>query len=138
MLPEAMRSREAAAFLLAIGLQESRFEHRDQIGGPAKGFWQFEEGGGWMGVLSHSATQDTAYAILEQMSYRGPVFGALSNNDVLACSFARLLLWTYPLPLPGELKPYDAWVQYIDVWRPGKPHPETWADFWKQAWQEVK
>ena len=27
--------------LLAIGLQESRFVHRRQIGGPACGFWQF-------------------------------------------------------------------------------------------------
>ena len=40
------RSTAADVLLLAIGLQESRFEHRQQIGGPARSFWQFERGGG--------------------------------------------------------------------------------------------
>src|SRR3546814_10617520 len=33
---------DAERMLLAIGLQESRFLHRAQIGGPARGYWQFE------------------------------------------------------------------------------------------------
>ena len=41
LLP-GMDSAKARVMLLAIGLQESRFEHRRQIGGPARGFWQFE------------------------------------------------------------------------------------------------
>jgi hypothetical protein len=39
-------SPKARMMLLVIGLQESRFEHRRQIGGPAVSFWQVEEGGG--------------------------------------------------------------------------------------------
>ena len=42
LLPARMDTRAARALLVAIGLQESRFEHRRQIGGPARGFFQFE------------------------------------------------------------------------------------------------
>ena len=41
LLPSAMDTPQAHCMLLAIGLQESRFVHRRQIGGPACGFWQF-------------------------------------------------------------------------------------------------
>ena len=44
LLPAAMNTPQARCMLLAIGLQESRFVHRRQIGGPARGFWQFERG----------------------------------------------------------------------------------------------
>src|SRR3546814_4167946 len=52
LLPKQMDSREARVLLLAIGLQESGFEHRWQVidrrrpnrKGPARGFWQFELG----------------------------------------------------------------------------------------------
>jgi hypothetical protein len=37
LLPDRMTSPEAVVQMLAIGLQESRFEHRHQIGGPAHG-----------------------------------------------------------------------------------------------------
>ena len=54
--------------LLAIGLQESRFEHRRQLVGnpprpigPAMSFWQAEVGGGMVrGVRIHRATRDAA------------------------------------------------------------------------------
>ena len=49
-------SRESRCLLLAIGLQESRFEHRRQMGnGPARGFWQFETGG-VRGVVNHATS----------------------------------------------------------------------------------
>ena len=48
-LPDRMLSDEAVTMMLAIGYQESRFEHRRQIRGPARGFWQFEHGGGVVG-----------------------------------------------------------------------------------------
>ncbi|MCV6902125.1 MAG: hypothetical protein NTT76_05400, partial [Achromobacter xylosoxidans] len=44
LLPAGMDTQAAHVMLLAIGLQESRFTHRQQIGGPARGFWQFEKG----------------------------------------------------------------------------------------------
>ena len=50
LLPPAMDTPDARVLLLAIGLQESKFSHRLQIGGPARGYWQFEQGGGVRGV----------------------------------------------------------------------------------------
>jgi len=35
----------ARLMLMAIAGQESAWEHRRQIGGPARSFWQFEGGG---------------------------------------------------------------------------------------------
>ena len=46
LLPPKFDTPEARVMMLAIGMQESRFLHRKQIGGPARGFFQFEEGGG--------------------------------------------------------------------------------------------
>ena len=51
--------------LLAIGLQESRLTHRRQIGGPARGLWQFERGGGVAGVLRHAASRDHALSVCD-------------------------------------------------------------------------
>ena len=56
LLPERMRTDQAKVMLLAIGLQESRFVHRRQIGGPARGFWQFEDGrlSGLAGLITYN------------------------------------------------------------------------------------
>ena len=27
-----------------------------------------------------------------------------------------------------------AWECYLRTWRPGKPHPETWAAYWHEGW----
>ena len=43
LLPAAMNTPQARCMLLAIGLQESRFVHRRQIGGPARGFGSLNE-----------------------------------------------------------------------------------------------
>lgn len=63
ILPVAMDTPQARVELLAIGLQESRFEHRRQMGnGSARGFWQFEQGtratrGGVWGVYLHDSSR---------------------------------------------------------------------------------
>lgn len=55
-----MDSAAARCQMLAIGLQESRLQHRRQNGGPARGFWQFEKGGGVKGILFHETAQERA------------------------------------------------------------------------------
>lgn len=137
LLPEAMGKPEATHMLLAIGLQESRFEYRRQIGGPARGFWQFENGGGFRGVLNHHSSKETANNLLQMLAYPTPEFESLAHNDILACCFARLLLWTDAHALPASGEPDAAWAYYIRNWRPGKPHPETWGAFWTQAGAEA-
>jgi len=137
LLPERLTSHAAVAMLLAIGLQESRFIHRRQIGGPARGFYQFERSGGVTGVLRHSQTRDLVASVLDRLHYDHEVttsYEAIEHNDALATVFARLLLWTVPRALPGPDDFSNAWDLYIDAWRPGKPHRATWDEFYRRAW----
>lgn len=141
LLPPTMTSPEAQAMLLAIGFQESRFATRRQIGGPARGFWQFELAGGVAGVLTHPVTKPTIDHVLDELRYppaASACYDAIEHNDVLAAIFARLLLYTAPARLPG---PYDAdraWRIYEDTWRPGKPHHESWVNSYARAWALVE
>lgn len=135
LLP-SMDSPKARIMLLAIGYQESRFEHRRQIGGPARGFFQFEQGGGVRGVLTHKASAYDAAKICHARgvgSSTKEVYERLEHDDILACCFARLLLWTdhRPLPMIGDVE--GSWDYYERNWRPGKPHPDTWGDMYQRA-----
>ena len=140
-LPTPMDTPAARAMLLAIGQQESQFVARKQEpAGPARGFWQFEPGGGVMGVLQHPHTKDMALRLCGTWHVRTNVldlWGAIMYHDPLAAGFARLLLWTLPDALPG---PHDAargWAQYLDAWRPGKPRVEKWERNYAAAWRAV-
>jgi hypothetical protein len=138
MLPAKLDTPAARAMLVAIGLQESRFKYRRQIGGPARSFWQAESGGGFRGILFHAATRELARDVLQRTGYGEPDesdFAAIEHNDILACIGARLLLWTHPKALPGRGEAEAGWRYYIDTWRPGKPHRHTWDEFYKQAWE---
>lgn len=124
--------------LYAIGMQESRFQHRKQIGGPARGMWQFEQGGGVRGVLNHAATKPLIEPILARLQYDtfpATSYNAIADNDILACVFARLLLWTIPGPLPTRGQAQEGYEYYIQGWRPGRPHRQTWDAFYAEAWQ---
>lgn len=139
LLPPVMASDQATAMLLAIGWQESRFAYRRQVNGPARGFWQFESGGGVAGVLSHQDTKTLARKALVALAYPHEptphgVHMALEHNDVLAAVFARLLLWTLPGTLPQKFEPDTGWFQYVSGWRPGKPHPDVWSQSWSMGW----
>lgn len=136
VLPGMFASPEATVMLLAIGLQESRFEHRRQIGGPARGWWQFERGGGTRAVLEHEASRPYARAIcvLRGVPYdAASVYERFEVDDMLACAFARLLLYTDPRPLPMLGDASAAWDYYIANWRPGKPHRGTWNNLYDHA-----
>ena len=135
LLP-SLASTKATVMLLAIGLQESRFEHRRQIKGPARGFWQFESGGGVRGVLMHKSSAYDAVKICHSRgvgSTTREVYERLEHDDLLSCCFARLLLYTDPrsLPLIGDVE--GSWAYYIRNWRPGKPHRSTWDALYAQA-----
>jgi hypothetical protein len=147
LLPEKMRTDAARVEMLAIGLQESRLKYRFQktlnpyVKGPARGLWQFERGGGVIGVMTHRHTKDLAEAICKA---RGVPFDSsliharLEFDDVLAAAFARLLLWADPKPLPGiDASHEEAWDCYVRSWRPGKPHRHTWDAFHDEARQVI-
>ncbi len=146
LLPGRMDTPAAHVMLLAIGLQESRFVHRRQIGGPARGFWQFEKGsrasrGGVWGVYLHPSSKDHLAALCKARSVAcdpDAIYAALEYDDVLAAGVARLLLWTDPKALPAIGDADAGWALYLRTWRPGKPHPHTWPDLYRQATAQVQ
>lgn len=135
-IPRSWDSFEARVMLMATGMQESRFKYRRQMKGPAISFWQGERTGGLVAVFNHPATGEVMRGVLERMGYGdwGPGdFEAMENNDILACAAARALLFTHPRALPDG-DPDEAWHYYLSLWRPGKPHRETWDAFYLDAW----
>jgi hypothetical protein len=138
LLPPAMDSTAARAFVIAICLQESELKARRQLpAGPARGYAQFERPG-VAGVLTHAASRQHALAVchdLDIVPAQSAVHAALQYQDVLCAAFARLLLWTLPQPLPGRDEAPEGWEQYLSAWRPGKPRQSTWLANYQRGWQ---
>jgi hypothetical protein len=138
-------SRDAQRMLLAIALQESgpnlnaRYQSSPSTSpGPARGWWQFEQGGGVAGVLAHGSSKDLAgkaCALYSVVAAQAAVWRALEGHDRLAACFARLLLLTDPPALPTSQQ--AGWDCYMRLWRPGKPHPENWPANWQTATQST-
>lgn len=132
LLPIKMNSVQSLVMLVAIGLQESGFLFARQMGnGPARGYWQFEKGGGVRGVMEHERSSALALIVCRERGVpwdRQSVWASLETDDVLAAVFARLLLWTDPKALPPAAPSAAdaAWAMYLRNWRPGKPHPARW------------
>ena len=130
----------ARVALVTIQQQEDPEQRRFQVlsggrKGPARGLWQFEQGGGVRGVMNHPASMAYAKAVC---ALRGVpwvervIWERLEFDDTLACAFARLLLWTDPYRLPTSAD--EAWSLYaLRVWLPGKPHRSTWNPNWDRA-----
>lgn len=135
---------QAARFLLAIALQESGLKHRRQVVvggeelGPASGWFQFEKGGGCAGVLAFPVVGGMMQNLCD--AYNVPktaqgLWAAMQYQDIIAAAAARLLIYTLPQALPKTAD--EGWQQYLRAWRPGKPHPETWAAHWMTASKAV-
>lgn len=132
------RTPEADVIVTAIAGQEGDWRHRRQVGGPARSIWQFEQGGGVAGVMSHPSTAPHAKKLFEYLDIGEPALGpfvqpstktvyeAMAWNDLLAAGMARLNLWWAAPPLPAVGDVNGAWAYYINTWRPGAPHPEVW------------
>lgn len=134
-------------FLLCVALQESgatltaRYQNSPSPEpGPARGWYQFESGGGVKGVLTHGASSSLAKAAcnhLHVVASQDAVWRALEGHDRLATVFARLLLFTDTHPVPTTAS--GAWDCYCNrLWRPGKPHPAMWVDNWRTADETVR
>ena len=130
---------EARRMLLAIALQESGLAHRRQVvggaeTGPASSFWQFEQGGGCKGVLTHYLTATTMKSVCADFNVDPTTQGlweAMRFQVVVAAAAARMLIYTLPYKLPTTAA--EGWAQYVAAWRPGKPHPEKWQSVWDLA-----
>jgi hypothetical protein len=134
-------SHEARRFLLAVAMQESgsllaaRYQGCPAAAaGPARGFWQFERGGGVSGVLHHPASRGLARTVCADLAVipePAASWRALEGSDLLAAMFARLLLFTDPHKLPTRVD--EGWLCYLRLWRPGKPREGAWPENWARA-----
>lgn len=141
VMDKRLRSPLADRMLVAVALQESGLRHRCQVGDGglylqtlARGWWGFERGGGVVGVMIHDKTARMASVLCQHCRVffdDDSIHDAIAWQDVLAAGFARLLLYTVPAALPRTEG--EAWQQYLDAWRPGKPRPETWPGHWQTA-----
>lgn len=131
----------ARILMLAIAGQESAWKYRAQVGGPARGFWQFEQGGGVRGVLENHNTSAFAVKACDAAGIPRPALGtaavytlfSVPAGDNLSVAFARLLLFSEPHRLPDVGDEDAAYETYIRNWRPGKPSRERWATVYPQA-----
>jgi len=142
LLPTAMTSDKARVLMLAILQQESGLASRVQYGGgPARGLAMFEQGGGVRGVLTHPSSASLARRLCAARACPASeysVWASLAGDDLLACGFARLLLWTDPAPLPAIGDADGAWAYYQRLWRPGRPRPERWVGNYAAALAAVR
>lgn len=146
LLPGRMNSAPARAMLFATGLQESNFSARRQkvapgVPPPASGFWQFERGGGVTEILASPNTRDMVLPVCKLLLIEptpSAVHEAIVYNDVLACVFARLLLYRDPRPMPLRTQAAIGWSIYAKNWRPGRPHPENWPRNFEEGWRVVE
>jgi hypothetical protein len=142
LLPDVPDCPEARLMLLTIGQQESRFMFRRQMGnGPARGFWQFEQGGGVKGVCMHPKSRPWVMHLcfVRHVDFSPrQIWAALEKDDVFAAAIARLLLYTDPQRLPRIGDVDGAWELYaLRTWRPGKPHRQTWDAYYEKACQTL-
>lgn len=133
-------SPDARRFMLAIALQESGLKHRRQVtasgeeNGPAAGFWQFEKNGGCRGALTHRVIAPHMRMVCDAYNIEPTamaLWDAIRYQDVVAAAAARLLIYSLPGKMPTTAA--AGWVQYLEAWRPGKPHPATWLTCWATA-----
>lgn len=137
ILPMSMDSPNARVMLLTTTLQEDLRQLRRQMGnGPARGLWQCEKGGGVKGVFNHPASSGHLHNLCKArgVPFDIPtIWATLETDDVLAAGVARLLYYTDPKALPELDDAEGAWKLYLRTWRPGKPKPETWPGYHRQA-----
>lgn len=135
LLPAKMDTRLARVIHAAIGYQETKYKTRVQYGnGPARSYWQFENGrlAAINGVLNHKSTAAIAKLVCSALGVapeRMAVWKAMETDDILGAAFARMLMYTDPFALPTNQQ--DAWDMYANrLWNPGKPHPDQWPTSW--------
>ena len=126
----------AAAMLLAIAQTESACIHRRQLRGPARSFWQIEPFTGLDFLQNRRFVMEMWTRLHLPPPSMTSVRTVLEWNDPIACVIARELLWhrlPQALPMLDPSAAEEACQQYLQAWRPGRPHPERFLAAWPRA-----
>jgi hypothetical protein len=120
---------KATACLMAIAAWESRGgRYLVQVKGPALGPWQMEPD--TVHLVQDRLIHGHNWELTSKLkAFLSGFFDKpdIAGNLLLACAFARLLLWFDPQPLPHVDDVASQYETYRRVWRPGKP--PTFAQF---------
>lgn len=134
-LPPAMNTPQSRLMLMAAAGQETGWANRTQVGGPARGFWQFDMTA-IVDLLGNSVTGSLVLAACALWDVPGDaptIYEAIAWHDPLACHMARLLFLADPAPLPAVGDAAGAYACYTRNWRPGVERPAAWALVYAQA-----
>jgi len=140
LLPPAMDTPSSRCQLMATAGVESHWRFRQQIGGPARGYYQCELRGGVADVLGAASTSMRFASVCRALDIEPnapEVYEAIAWCDPLATVLARLILWLDPAPLPAIGDADGAWACYDRCWRPGRPAPERWSACYAAALEAV-
>lgn len=128
-------SNDAAALCYAICGQESGWEHRVQVNGPARSYAQFESIA-VRDVMQRATSKDRCRMLCHELNVdfdAQVIHTAMVQNDLLMLGMTRLNLWNQrgALPSPTLASQDAAWNYYVNTWKPGKPHPNRWGAHWQ-------
>jgi hypothetical protein len=125
---------QSRLLLLVTAGQEGDWRYRRQMGGPARSFWQCEQGGAVADVMARCPTQLRNLCTYLAIDYdKNTIFEAMAWNDTLAVGIARLEYWLDPKPLPAIGDVDGSWDYYLKNWRPGAPRPKDWPSYYAAA-----
>lgn len=137
LLPSYMTCDCSRVILMSIAGQETNWAARIQSGGgPAHGYWQFQIEGvneviEKQGPLANAVLKTLDIPITE-------AYAAVQYNDLVACVFARLLLWNDPAALPAWGDLAGSFGYYNRNWRPGKPDQTRWGPAYSSSMNAIQ
>ncbi len=135
LLPPALNGDDASVLLLATGLQESRFCYRRELGGYGLGYWKLHADK-VARVFAHAGCREPLERLCEAVGVEctpRAVHAALEYNDQLATAITRLLLHTATRRLPAQAHPEQAWLLYLQLWKPALPRHLSWTPLHRNA-----
>ena len=126
----------AINLVTGIGLVESGYRTRKQIGGPALGFWQMEpetERDCWTNFLDYRPL--LAGLIRKVALPNTPASSLLLSNDAYAASMCRIRLYRSPKPLPSATCALALSLFHKDVYNTslGKADPYRNVSLFQEA-----
>lgn len=127
-LPSEMDSPEARLIVLATGVQETQYQTRQQVDGPARGLFQAQYNF-ILDLMHNPASGNHVWNLCGVMGITygsHAMFDALLRDDPFAACMCRLGFWCDPRPLPDVGDVLGAWGAYERVQRPGKPSYTRW------------
>ncbi|CAI9119528.1 hypothetical protein [Brytella acorum] len=117
LLPPEMNTPSAVNGVAGIGNVETGYRTRQQVGGPALGFWQMEpatHADCWSRFIVYRPELLRAFATI--VGHAGaPSPQLMLTNDRYACAMARVKLFRAPEPLP-DADDALGWSRYWRDW----------------------